>query len=72
MPSERVIVRTIVQDNVDAFENRIKEIKTSAQLAVQGYKEQLELKEVAIERYKQLLREKIDEGVQVSVQGDKG
>ncbi|PIC55732.1 hypothetical protein B9Z55_000884 [Caenorhabditis nigoni] len=63
--SGRIVVRTIVQDNVEAFENRIKEIKTSAQLAVQGYKEQLELKEIAIERYKKLLRQKIDEGVQV-------
>ncbi|CCD72561.1 uncharacterized protein CELE_Y47G6A.17 [Caenorhabditis elegans] len=63
--SDRIIVRTIVQDNVDAFENRIKEIKASAQLAVQGYKEQLELKEIAIDRYKKLLREKIDEGVQI-------
>uniref|UniRef100_A0A8R1DZA6 Major sperm protein n=1 Tax=Caenorhabditis japonica TaxID=281687 RepID=A0A8R1DZA6_CAEJA len=62
---DRIIVRTIVQDNVDAFENRIKEIKASAQLAVQGYKEQLELKEIAIGRYKQMLREKIDEGVQI-------
>lgn len=63
--SGKIIVRTIVQDNVDAFESRIKEIKTSAQLAVQGYKEQLELKEIAIERYKKLLQEKIDEGVQI-------
>ncbi|CAI5437907.1 unnamed protein product [Caenorhabditis angaria] len=65
--SSRVIVRTIVQDNLEQFEYRIKELRDSAQIALQGYKDQIEMKNQAIERYKRLLAEKIDEEAQIEI-----
>ncbi|CAB3408507.1 unnamed protein product [Caenorhabditis bovis] len=63
--SDRIVVKTIVQDHTAVYENRVKEIKSAAQTALQGYKDQLAQKDLAIERYKQMLSEKIEEGVQI-------
>ncbi|CAD6186323.1 unnamed protein product [Caenorhabditis auriculariae] len=57
--AENFVVRTVVQDNTKEFEARIRQLKETAEVALRGYREQLAQKDVALEQYKELLRERL-------------
>ncbi|CAJ0571242.1 unnamed protein product, partial [Mesorhabditis spiculigera] len=56
-----VIVRTIVKDNRKPFEEQFARMKKATQICIQTYKEQLAQREEAIEHYKKLLKERMEE-----------
>ncbi|CAJ0571476.1 unnamed protein product, partial [Mesorhabditis spiculigera] len=57
----KVIVRTIVKDNRKPFEEQFARMKKATQICIQTYKEQLAQREEAIEHYKKLLKERMEE-----------
>ncbi|KAE9548796.1 hypothetical protein FO519_007997 [Halicephalobus sp. NKZ332] len=47
--------RTVIYDNSEEYRKQLEEVKKTAKICIQSYKEQLEQKESAIEEYKLLL-----------------
>ncbi|CAI4229836.1 unnamed protein product [Auanema sp. JU1783] len=59
--SERLVVKTIVQDNSVEFKQKLEQMKQTAEAAIRGYKEQLTQKEAEVASYRDLLLIKMNE-----------